>query len=154
MTGPAFHRRLRGLSLVELLVALALAALMLAPLAALVSNMAKAAALAADHEALLRDAESALERIASVVRASTAGTLKQGADTTTSGSWFPVTFKLQNGQLVQTNPNGVLADTVAGFSITAPAVTTGQQLVQVSLTLARGGATVSTSMTLRLGGAQ
>jgi Tfp pilus assembly protein PilW len=154
MTGPASRRRLRGLSLAELLVALALAALLLAPLAALVSNMARAAALAADREALLRDAELALERIGAVVRASTASTLKQGADTTSSGSWFPVTFKLQNGQLVQTNPNGVLADGVVRFSITAPEVATGRQLVQVSLTLARGDATVSAATTLRLGGVQ
>jgi Tfp pilus assembly protein FimT len=154
MTGPASRRRLRGLSLAELLVALALAALLLAPLAALVSNMARAAALAADRAALLRDAELALERIGAVVRASTASTLKQGADTTSSGSWFPVTFKLQNGQLVQTNPNGVLADGVVRFSITAPEVATGRQLVQVSLTLARGDATVSAATTLRLGGVQ
>jgi hypothetical protein len=48
----------------------------------------------------------------------------------------------------------VLADNVTGFSVTAPETVAGQQLVQVTLTLARGDASASTGMTVRLGGAQ
>lgn len=147
-------RPARGLSLVELLIALALAALMLAPLAGLTADMATALAIAADRQILLRDAEFALGRMAYVIENSPPGMLKQGADTTTSGTWFAQTFKLANGQLVQTNPDGVLADNVTGFAVTAPETVAGQQLVQVTLTLARGDASASTGMTVRLGGAQ
>jgi len=149
----AIHRRARGMSLVELLIALVLAALMLAPLAGLTADMAGTLAIAANRQALLHDAEFAVERMAYVIRNSPVGVLSQGADTTTSGSWFAQTFKLDHGQLLQTSPNGVLADNVTAFAIVAPQVQAGQQLVQISLTLARGGTSVSTGATVRVGGA-
>lgn len=146
--------RSRGLSLVELLVALALAALLLAPLAGLLSNMAAASALASDRAVLANDADFAIERIAAVVRATPATLLVPASDGSTndSGNWFGVEFRFENGRLLQKNPDGVLADNVTAFSITPPYIECGQQLVQVSLTLARGAATVTTGLTLRLGG--
>jgi Tfp pilus assembly protein FimT len=143
-----------GLSLVELLVALSLAAMMLAPLAALMRNMAAASATAADRTALARDADFALSRIAAAVRATPATLLAAPANggTDDSGNWFNVEFKWENGQLMQKNPDGVLADNVTNFAITAPYVETGQQLVQVSLTLARNDVAITSGLTLRLGG--
>jgi len=146
------HSRSRGLSLVELLAALALAAIMLAPLAALTRNMAAASAAAADRTALARDADFALSRIAATVRATPPTLLAPNGGTDDSGSWFNVEFKWENGQLMQKNPDGVLADNVTNFSITAPYVETGQQLVQVSLTLARNDVAITSGLTLRLGG--
>jgi Tfp pilus assembly protein PilW len=146
--------RSRGLSLVELLLALALAAMMLAPLAAMMLNMATASAAAADRTALARDADFALTRIAAAVRATPATLLTPPANggTDDSNNWFDVEFKWENGQLMQKHPDGVLADNVTNFAITAPYVEAGQQLVQVSLTLARNDVAITSGLTLRLGG--
>jgi hypothetical protein len=116
--------------------------------------MAGASALAADRTALARDADLALERIGAVVRATPAALLAPALDGSSndSGNWFAVEFRFENGQLLQKNPDGVLADHVTAFSITAPYAECGQQLVQVSLSMARGQAAVTTGLTLRLGG--
>lgn len=147
--------RAHGVTLVELLVSLAVAAIVMAPLASMMSTRAAAQAVAADRVRVEREADFALERIAARVRASTPTLLAPQADSTTSGAWFsPYTFQLAGGKLTET-ANGtsrVLAENVTAFSITAPTVLVGQQLVQVSLTLVRGDASTTHNATVRMGG--
>lgn len=153
MNGSAF-RQARGISLVELLLALAVAAIVLAPLAGLLRTGAAASSVAADRVALERDADFALERIAARVRATAPVLLAPQSDSTSSGSWFSVTFQSGGGKLTESGSGTtrVLAENVTAFSITAPTVLTGQQLVQASLTLSRGDASTTHTATVRLGG--
>jgi Tfp pilus assembly protein PilW len=149
------RRPARGTTLAELLVALAVAAIVLAPLARLMRTNAAASAVAADRVAVERDADFALERIAARVRATTPALLAPNADSSTSGSWFgAVTFQLSSGKLVETSgaTSRTLADNVTAFSITPNTVLTGQQLVLASVTLARGDASTTHSATVRMGG--
>jgi hypothetical protein len=150
-------RAARGISLVELLVSLAVAAIVLLPLAGLLRTNAAASGEAADRVAIERDADFALERIAARVRATTPALLSPLPDNTSSGTWFgSVTFQLGAGKLLETSGGGsrVLAEGVTIFSISAPTVNSGQQLVQVTLALARGDAAVTHYATLRMGGAR
>jgi len=147
-------RRARGIGLVELLLALAVAAIVLAPLARLLRIDAAASSVAADRVAIERDADFALERIAARVRATAPTLLAPQSDSTSSGNWFSVTFQFSGGKLTESGSGTtrVLAENVSAFSITAPTVLTGQQLVQASLTLTRGDASTTHSATVRLGG--
>lgn len=145
----------RGTTLVELLVALAVAAIVLAPLAGLLRTNAAASSVAADRVLLERDADFALVRIAARARATTPALLAPNADTSTSGTWFgTTTFQVSGGKLVESSggASNTLADNVTAFSITANTVLTGQQLVLASLSLARGDASTTHSMTVRMGG--
>lgn len=153
MRRPLF-RRARGISLVELLLALAVAAIVLAPLAGLLRTNAAASSVAADRVALERDADFALERIAARVRATAPTLLAPQPVSSSSGNWFSVTFQFSGGTLTESGSgtSRVLAENVSAFSITAPTVLTGQQLVQASLTLTRGDASTTHSATVRLGG--
>jgi hypothetical protein len=147
-------RRAHGIGLVELLLALAVAAIVLAPLAGLLRTSAAASGVAADRVALERDADFALERIAARVRASTPALLAPQPASSSSGNWFSVTFQFSGSTLTESGSGTtrVLAENVSAFSITAPTVLTGQQLVQASLTLTRGDASTTHSATVRMGG--
>ena len=165
------HRaRQRGLTLLELLLALALGALLMTAVLPLL-NGAMAAATApstTDQPDLDRQAAFALGRIAQAVRATAPTTLTTPTtlpdtlpptatpDTTTSGKWFaPSTFQLSGTTLVEKRDGDtvlhVLADSVASFSIVALPVTDGRQLVQVDLTLARGDTSTTVSSVVRMG---
>ncbi|MGZ5202707.1 MAG: hypothetical protein ACXWC4_23335, partial [Telluria sp.] len=89
-------------------------------------------------------------------RATPAVPLAANASTDTSGSWFGGVTFLRVGQQLIERSNGVdsvLADSVTAFSITAPTIADGPQLVQVSLTLAQAnaGATTTAAATVRMG---
>ena len=127
----------RGLSLVELLLALAISALVMVPLLNLLNTTAAASAQVKPRYELEHEAAFALQRIVAQVRRG-----------------VPVaSFTLEGDKLVE--KHGALVTTLAGSvtaftqAVTVPA--TSQQLVHVSLTLARGGATASAGATIRAG---
>jgi hypothetical protein len=129
-----------GLALAELLFALAIAAAVMVPLLGLLNTTAAASSQVKPRFELEREAAFAIERIAAQVRA--------GA---------PVTnYSLDGDKLVEKNGTvtTTLAASVTAFSQATPASPAGQQLVQVSLTLARDGASASAGTTVRAGGAR
>ena len=126
-----------GLSLVELLLALALGALVMLPLLNLLNTTAAAAAHARPRYELEREAAFAVQRIHAQVRAG-----------------MPLTNDTLDGdRLVETNGSDVstLASSVTAFSLSTQAAATSAPLVQISLTLARAGASTSASSTIRSG---
>jgi prepilin-type N-terminal cleavage/methylation domain-containing protein len=127
-----------GFSLVELLLALALTAAIMVPLVGLVSTTAAASSHTGPRFELERQADFAVQRIAAQLRS--------GAPTTN--------YTVSGGKLIETNGTvtSTLADSVTAFSQTMPVSAVGQQLVQVSLTLTRGGASATAVATVRAGG--
>jgi len=146
----------------ELLIALALAALLAAPLGAAVLNALKAQPIASDTNDVAQQAQFALQRMEAAVRRTAPHTLAAKAAGTTAGWLAPVAFCLNgSAQLIETTPadttcsgTRVIADTVSAFSVqsfTAGAV--AGQLIEIALTLtgATGQSIALTSRT-RLGG--
>lgn len=127
-----------GLSLVELLLALAIGAAVMVPLLDLVKTAAATSSHAGPRFALQREAAFALQRVASAVR--------RGVPA--------ASFTYSDGKLIETNEAGqhTLAGSVTHFVLALPAEYAGQQLVQVSLKLERDGATTTASATVRTGG--
>jgi type II secretory pathway pseudopilin PulG len=146
--------RAQGLGLIELLVGLAISALVLASLWPMQQTASAAARVTGDQVALERDADFALERIAARIRATAPSTALSSA----SSTWLaPVSYVLSNGTLVERQagtPDLALADSVTDFQLGAPTVIAGRQLIQVSLSLARGDASVTANTTVRMGGMQ
>jgi Tfp pilus assembly protein PilW len=127
-----------GLGLVELMLALAITALVMVPLLELLRTTAAASSHVTPRFALQREAAFAVQRIAAQVRAG-----------------VPITsFSRDGDRLVETN--GTVASTLAGsvsaFSKSEPVAAAGQQLVLVSLTLTRDGASASAGAAIRAGG--
>jgi prepilin-type N-terminal cleavage/methylation domain-containing protein len=158
----SFASRQRGLTLLEMLLALAAGALLLSAALPMLNLTMSAATTAAttDQMDVDRQAAFAIERISAIVRA-TPPVILAAQDSSTSGAWFkPSTFQLSGTQLVeQRDPDPaphVLADSVTAFSITNLPVSDGRQLVQVSLTLEPSNSTASTTVTsvMRMGWTQ
>ena len=130
--------RQSGVSLVELLLALALTAMLMVPLLGLVRTTAATSSHVSPRFELERQADFAVQRIVSKVRSGT-----------------PVAnYSVNGGKLVETNGTVVstLADSVTAFTANMPLNAAGQQLVQLSLTLARDGASATAVATVRAGG--
>lgn len=147
--------RTQGLSLVELLLGLAIGALVLMPLLPMLQTADAASTVTADQLALERDADFALERIAARIRATAPSTtLAPNA----SATWLaPVSYVVSDGSLVErqnNTPDLVLADAVTNFQMAAPTIEAGRPVIQVSLALARGDASITANTTVRMGGAQ
>lgn len=157
MTTMAKHACRRGISLVELLIGLAISAMVMVPLVPMLATSAQAARITAERRAIERDASFALKRIAAQVRATSPALLSPQANSDTSGDWFSgVTYHLAGSRLLETRSgiDYVLADAVTAFSITAPTVGAGTPVIEVSLTLATpGGASTSASAVMRMGSA-
>ena len=148
------RNRARGLSLAELLLGLAIGALVLAPLPSLLQSAGGAARVAADQVALEREADFALERIAARIR-DTAPAASQ-TDKPSSEWLKPAVYSVADGVLVeqQGKDSYVLAESVSGFDMSASSSEAGQPLIKVSLALARDGASTTAVTTVRLGSAQ
>lgn len=143
MNRPSLARivsRQSGVSLVELLLALALTAMVMVPLLGLVRTTAAASSNVSPRFELERQADFAVQRIAAQVR----------------GGAPIANYSVNAGKLIETNGTVVstLADSVTAFSPNMPVTAAGQQLVQVSLTLARDGASATAVATIRAGGAR
>ncbi len=153
--------RAGGVTLVELLVTLVLVALLMAPLASMLSLGATSSTVQANQLDLQTQAQFALRRIALQIQQSSVAPQVLSSSSTTLG---PNTYDLQTGtqagtlRLVETIAGNahVLAEPVTSFSMSAMPSTNiqVQGLVAVALTLARDGAQASLNDVTRLGGAR
>lgn len=146
--------RQHGLSLVELLVGLAITALVMGPLVPMLQSASTAARIAGDRVALEREADFALERIAARIRMTAPS--KAELDKPNSEWLKPAVFSVSSGALIeqQGKETYVIAESVTAITWTASATDSQAPLVAVSLSLARGDATVTAGATVRMGGAQ
>lgn len=152
MSGP--RKRAHGLSLVELLLGLAITALVLAPLVPMLQTAAAAARYSSEQVALEQEADFALERVAARIRATAPP--PSLADKPSTDDWLsPAVYTWTGTSLVerQGKETYVLAESVTGFSLAAPA-TNGEPLITVSLSLARGSASTTAVATVRMGSAR
>lgn len=146
----------RGLSLVELLLGLAIGALVMAPLVAMLRTASAVAPVAGARIALERDADFALERIAARIRLTAPSTALIDKP---SEEWLkPAVYSVSAGVLVEqmdkkTSP---LAEGVTAFGMTVAAADSEQPLVTVSLSLGLpdGGPSTTASATVRMGSAR
>lgn len=145
------RRREHGLSLIELLLGLAIAAMVLAPLVPMLATASNAARSGADQLAVEREADFALERIAARIRASTAaGQLTGSSCGGTKSAAYDVDAA---GKLIETVGKNqyVLAESATCITLAALAASGGQTLVQVSLNLARNDASTAATAVVPLG---
>lgn len=145
----------RGVSLVELLLALAVTAMMMVPVVTMLDTTVAAGAFTGTRRTLEQDASFALDRIATQVRATPRKTLAPNASPSDSETWFAARYSQKASQLIErvSGFDYVIADAVSSFSITARAVGTDNTLVETSLVLQRGEEVASATAVVRLGGA-
>ena len=161
----------QGLSLVELLMALAIGALLLLPLAALLQDAMEGGAAGRSALDLNGDLRFALDRVAARVTTTARPAQLQPqapppqfldpADTPAVAAWIaPFAYSLSGNNLVETDPSvtptrtNVIAANVASFKLSAVDAAYGQGLVRIELTLAANGASVYSARTVRLWGPQ
>lgn len=168
-------RAQRGVTLIELLLGLALMAVVMAPLAAMFQGAAQTNIATRAALDLNSDARFALDRIA--LRAATAYSVGDGTGTIVQTGATPspaLTYTIVGTNLVESEyatstsllgavataivgatptRTGIIAANAATFKLSAPA-TTNQTLLKIDLTLtAPSGASVSASRTVRAGSA-
>lgn len=146
--------REHGLSLVELLLGLAITALVMAPLVPMLQTANASASFAGDQLALQREADFALDRIAARIRISapSAKTIDKP-----SSEWLkPAVYVLSNGTLLEQQgaASYVLAESVTAFTLSGAMTDSAQPLIKVSLSLARGASNTTVAATVRMGTAQ
>lgn len=153
-------RRAHGLSLVELLIGLAIAALIMAPLVPMMGTASNAARVADDQVALEREADFALERIAARIRATAPPPDMQNKP---SSEWlkpeavFSFIVNPDTGAGVLVEQRGketyVLTDpeSVTSFELTMPTTEASQPAITVSLSMKRGVASTTAVTTVRMG---
>ncbi|WP_036168254.1 prepilin-type N-terminal cleavage/methylation domain-containing protein [Massilia sp. 9096] len=168
---PTVRRCDHGLSLVELLMALAISAVLLLPLAALLQDAMESGAVGRSALDLNGDLRFALDRVAArVTTAARPAQLQPQApppqfppygDTPAVAAWIaPFAYSVSGTSLVETDPGvtptrtSVIAANVASFKLSAVDTTYGQGLVRIELTLAANGASASGARTVRLWGPQ
>lgn len=150
-------RRQHGVTLVELLMALAIAALVLAPLATMLETSVRASTGNAGRAALEQDLRFALDRIGAEVRASARKPLTpQNTALADSGGWFDRSrFRINaSNQLIEVRDgiDNVVADSVSAFGISARTVGVDATIIEANLKLERDTDTVQGSIAVRMGG--
>lgn len=147
MTRPS--RKPQGWTLVELLLALAIGAALMAPLAALFQVSGNSSLAAQAGLDLNADARFALERIATRAAASALpATGPAGID----ANVLQTAYTVAGGKLVEADTRAVIAANVAAFKLSMPDNGAGQPLLTIDLTLAAGNSSVNASRTVRIGG--
>ena len=153
---PRRHIAQHGITLVELLLGLAITALIMGPLVPMLQTASAAARMSGDRAALERDADFALERIATRIRITAPS--KAELDKPNSEWLKPAVYSVNGGVLIeqQGSASYTLAESVTAFSLTASATDSQHPLVTVSLSLGlpNGGASTSASATVRMGSAR
>jgi len=149
-------RAQEGLTLVELLLGLAIAAVLMIPLAGLFQSASGAGIATRAALDLNGDARFALDRIAQ--RALAAPSVSSGAPVADPNTWLaPLNYKLVGTDLVETDATpktgraSVIAANVSAFRLSAPDVGDGQAMLKIELTLSAQGASLSASRTVRVG---
>ena len=159
-------RRQDGMTLVELLVGLALTVLLLQSVTALLRVHGAAAGATSEQLDLQEQAQFAVRRIAARIDRTPAAMLATKGNDASSAGWLaPALYDLRNGTAPGTlalsetiteagvTTTRVLAEPATSLSITSAPVSAGRTLVTVALTLARGNASASAAVKVRLGGA-
>ncbi len=151
----------RGLTLIELLIAMALAAFVLAALNSVATLGLNAQASGRQANELVYQARFALDRMAAKARSTAPKLLSAPSPAGTTGNWFsPTLYCLNGNQLVETvtycSGGAVIANNVTAFSAQLPAGAgpVDDPVATLSLTLQIPGAptTVTLSTSVRLGG--
>lgn len=143
--------REHGLTLAELLLGLAITALVMAPLVPMLRTASSAANVAQNRTALQREADFALARIAARIRATAPA---PNLTDKPSSDWLkPAVYSVSNGALVEQQglERYVLAESVTAFELSAPGADSAQQLLKVSLSLARDGGSATAAAVVRMG---
>jgi prepilin-type N-terminal cleavage/methylation domain-containing protein len=166
-------RARRGLTLVEVLLALAISGIAMVPLAAMFQTASDGAVATRAALDLNSDARFALDRIAG--RAATASMVSDATGLIVQPGVAPapaLTYTVVNGNLIETEnatttsmlvtlvtvllptPPRVstIASNVSALALSAPPIN-GQPLLKIDLTLAASGAEVKASRTVRVGSA-
>ena len=170
-------RTQQGFTLVELLLGLAIAALLMVPLAAMFQSASGSVVATRAALDLNADARFALDRIARRVAA--LSPVASGATVTDAGAaaWLgALSYTVVNGNLVESGTatatapapgpataagtapgiassagTGVIASNVSAFRLSTPEVGDGQPVLKIDLRLEAGGSSVSASRTVRVG---
>jgi len=147
-------RAQRGLTLIELLLGLAIAAVLAMPLAAMFQGASSSAVTTRAALDLNADARFALDRI--VQTAAVPARISSGTPVTDSGAaaWLaPFGYAVVKGNLVETNGarTSIIAANVTAFRLSAPEVGDGQPILKIELTLQAQGNSVSASRSVRAG---
>lgn len=158
-------RRQRGLSLIELLIAAALASIIIGTLLGVTLNGVRAQAQTREANEMAYQARFATGLIAAKAQASPPKVLS-AAPANSSGDWFGATMYCLNtvtAQLIETTPadtacagSRVVADNVTAFVVEQPAAAgaVDRPTAKITLTVATPGRTQSVTLTTsaRLGG--
>ena len=157
MSKPALLRA-HGLSLVELLLGLAITALVMAPLVPMLSTASNAARIADDQVALERDADFALARIVARIRATAPS---PDMENKPSSEW------LKPGAVFSVNAAGALVEqqgkeiylltdpeSITDFSLSLSVAEAAQPTITVNLGMRRGAANTTAVATVRMGTVQ
>lgn len=152
---------MHGLTLIELLVGLALTAMLLVPMVAMLRVSGAASAASAEQLDLQEQLQFAMRRMVRRIETTPAALLAAKGSDSSSDTWLaPALFKVQTDpvtgaqSLTETigGVSTVLAAPVTGFAMTAAQVTAGRTVVNVSLTLDNGNSSASAAASVRLGG--
>lgn len=150
------------MTLVEVLLGLALTALLLVALNAMLQVSTAAGAAASQQLDLQEQAQFAARRIVRRIESTPGTVLSPKSDVASSGDWLaPALFDLRAGSaagtlaLVETldGATRVLAEPASSLSITAAPAGGGRAVVTVALALEKGNASASAVVSARLGGA-
>lgn len=156
------NQRARGMTLIELLIGLALTALLLVALNSMLQVSTAAAAVAAEQLDLQEQAQFAARRIVRRIERTPGTLLAPKSDNASSGDWLaPSLFDLRPGSAVGTlaisetigSATYVLAEPATSLVITSEPTGAARPVVTVALTLAKGTASASAVVSARLGGA-
>lgn len=147
----------RGVTLVELLIALTIAVLVLAPLAGMLQTSVTAGAAHAGRARLEQDLRFALDRIAAEVQSAPRKVLSpQQTALADTDNWFPTSRFYVNTakQLIEVRDgvNNIIAEPVASFSVSARTVGADATIVEARLRLARDADSVQGGIAVRMGG--
>ena len=161
---PCPHAQ-RGLTLIEMLIALAVAALLAAPLGAAVINALKVQTVAGDTNDVAQQARFALQRMEAAVRRTAPHTLAAKAAGTSADWLAPVTFclRVNSKAVIETTPADtncvsnsapVIAEGVTAFSVQSFDAGSGAgQVIELQLVLtAASGQSIDLTSRTRLGG--
>lgn len=156
----------RGVGLLELVIAAALAAIVLGPLLSLTRNVLQTRTTAREANEMVYQARFALDLIVAKAQATVPKVLSSAPPVNSTGDWFgPAMYclKTATGQLVETTTTDggctatrVIADNVTAFSVQRPAATGALDKPVATIAITVGNASGTQSLTLaastRLGG--
>jgi prepilin-type N-terminal cleavage/methylation domain-containing protein len=150
----SLRTRQSGLTLVELLLGLAITAIVMAPLVPMLQTAAAAASATGNQAALEQEANFALERIAARIRA-TAPTA--AVKDKPYAEWLkPAVYTWSGSTLTEKldTKTSILAESVTGFAMTVDGAASDEPLITVSLSLANDTGSTSATIVVRMGTAQ